>query len=61
MSNEPEPPKKPMNAYFIYLNKVKDDSMKKNPNLPYKEQVAKIAQQYKNLSDKEKQPYEDEY
>lgn len=44
MSNEPEPPKKPMNAYFIYMNKVKDDSIKKNPNLPYKEQVAKIAQ-----------------
>lgn len=60
MSNEPEPPKKPMNAYFLYLNKVKDDVVKKNPNLSYKEQVAKIGEMYKNLSDKEREPYENE-
>lgn len=60
MSNEPEPPKKPMNSYFIYLSKVKEEVIKKNPGLAYKEQVAKIGEMYKNLSEEEKEIYENE-
>jgi hypothetical protein len=54
MSNVAEPPKKPMNAYFMYQNKVKDEVAKKFPALPYKEMIQKVAEQYKNLSVKEK-------
>lgn len=61
MTTKPDPPKRPMNAVFLYLNDHRASFSKANPNLKLTEVTSKLSEQYKSLSAKEKEKYEKAY
>ena len=54
----PAPPKRPLTAYFIYANEVREEFVKKFPSQKYTEVTREIANSYKNLSQKEREKYD---
>eukprot|EP00887_Chlorella_sp_A99_P002324 scaffold10.g2324.t1 len=54
---DPNAPKRPQSAYFIFMNENREKIKKENPEATFG-QIGKIAgEQWKALSDKEKEPY----
>ena len=49
--------KKPVSAYFLYMNDVRHKVKEKNPDLAYKEIVKKIGEMWNTLPAKEKELY----
>lgn len=54
---KPAPPKRPMNATFKYLNEKREAYMKANPDKKLTVVTSELSDQYKKLSDKEKEKY----
>ena len=57
-AKDPNAPKRPSNAYIHYCKKVRSDVKAANPNLKPTEINQKMGEQWKNLSDEEKAPFE---
>lgn len=55
------PPKRPGNAYIIYVNEVLSDMKDQYPDLEHTEIIRKIGENWKNLADQEKVRYEQIY
>merc|ERR1719233_34871 len=55
---DPLKPKKPMGAYFLYLNEKRASIREEFPELSMTDVSKKASEMYKQLSDKEKQSYE---
>jgi len=54
-------PKKPMGAFFVFLNEKRDFIREQYPELSITEVSKKASELYGQLSVEEKQPYEDEF
>ncbi|RKO88510.1 high mobility group box domain-containing protein [Blyttiomyces helicus] len=52
---DPEAPKRPMSAYFLYLNDHRDEVSKQMPDAPHKNVVKEIANRWRELTDFDKQ------
>lgn len=61
MTTKPDPPKRPMNATFLYLNEHRAAYAKEHPELKLTEVTSKLSDQYKTLSEKEKDKYIKQY
>lgn len=57
MTSKPEPPKRPLNATFAYIQEQRKTFLAANPDAKVTEVTTKLSEQYKNLSDKEKEKY----
>lgn len=55
----PDAPKKPLNAYQIFINEKRSSVVKKNKNFLAKEIINILAKDWKNLNEKKKQIYFD--
>jgi len=55
---DPARPKRPMSAFFLYLNDVRADTQKKNPTLKVTELTAHMSNAWKALDAEKKKPYE---
>lgn len=56
-TKDPDAPKRPLGAYFYYFKAMNSKIKEENPEFIQKEVVAKIAADWKTLSDEQKQPY----
>lgn len=52
-------PKKPLSAFFIYMNENRELVKQKFPNIPPKELTVKFSELYKTLDEKERKKYDD--
>merc|ERR1712169_13911 len=56
---DPDRPKKPQVAYFLWMNEKGRESIKKaNSDLPHKDVLRQCGVKWKALSNSQKQPYE---
>lgn len=53
-------PKRPSSAYFFYCQHVRPDLQKSNPQMKVPEMQKKMGQDWKKMSDEEKEPYKKE-
>jgi phage-related tail protein len=60
-TDKPKPPKRPLNAVFRYKGEKFEAYYKENPKKKLAEITSELCDQYKKLSEKEKQRYEEEY
>lgn len=60
-SSKPAPPKRPMNATFLYLNEKREAWMKANPGKKVTEATTFLCDEYKNLAEKDKKKYTDKF
>ncbi|BEJ16811.1 hypothetical protein CspHIS471_0602120 [Cutaneotrichosporon sp. HIS471] len=58
---DPKAPKRPPSAYLLYQNNVREGIRTANPNMPYKDVLGVIAEQWKALSPEERKVYEHAY
>lgn len=58
---DPKAPKRPPSAYLLYQNNVREGIRTANPNMPYKDVLGVIAEQWKGLSSDERKVYEHAY
>ncbi|KAI9506743.1 hypothetical protein GGI25_006142 [Coemansia spiralis] len=56
---DPDLPKRPMNAYLIYSAEARAVINRKFPDLPPKEVLVKIGQSWKDLTNEQRQKYND--
>ena len=56
---DPDAPKKPQTAYFIYMNANRNDVKAANPDLAFGPLTQKLTTMWKELSDVERKKYED--
>jgi len=56
---DPAAPKKPGSAFMFYLVSQRDDAKKKNPGLKLTELLKLLGQNWKELSESDKQKYQD--
>jgi HMG (high mobility group) box len=61
MENKPAPPKRPMNATFLYLQEKREAYMKANPGKKITEATTFLCDEYKNLGEKDKKKYIDKF
>lgn len=54
---DPDAPKRPLGGYFFYFKEHNARIREENPEFIQKAIVAKIAKDWKQLSEEEKQPY----
>lgn len=57
----PQPPKRPMTAYFRFLSENRENIRKKNPNEPEKTILCLVADAWKACSEAAKKKYEEMY
>ena len=48
---DPDAPKRPMSAYLIFQNSVREDMKAKNPTLNYRELITAVGDSWKNMGD----------
>lgn len=56
-TKDPDAPKRPLGPYFYYFKDNNARIKEENPELIQKQVVAKIAQDWKHLTDEQKQPF----
>lgn len=54
---DPNRPKKPMQAFFMYSRDNKDEMKKEYPDLKHTEIMKKLGEVWNGLSEKKKEPY----
>ncbi len=54
---EREGPKKPLNAFVLFIKERKETLTKENPEIHSLEMIKIIANEWKELSDEKKKPY----
>lgn len=59
-AKDPNAPKKPLSAFMIFSNKVREDVRAKSPDLSFGETGRKIAEMWNSKTPKEKEPFEKE-
>ncbi|GIQ82570.1 hypothetical protein KIPB_007008, partial [Kipferlia bialata] len=60
-AQHPDKPKRPASAYILYMKDERENVKNNHPDLPPKEIIRVVAQQYKALSEAEMKPYVDAY
>ena len=50
-------PKRPLSAYFFYIQERREALKKEKPNLENKELIKTMGEEWNKLSDEEKKPY----
>ena len=50
-------PKRPLSAYFFYIQERRETLKKEKPNLENKELIKTMGEEWNKLSDEEKKPY----
>ena len=50
-------PKRPLSAYFFYIQERREALKKEKPNLDNKELIRTMGEEWNKLSDEEKKPY----
>ncbi|GAA5838389.1 hypothetical protein JCM9279_003229 [Rhodotorula babjevae] len=55
---DPNAPKRPASAYIEYQNSVREEWRRDNPDLSYAEVLKKIGQNWQNMSDADKEPWQ---
>ena len=48
---DPNAPKRPMSAYLMFQNAVRQEMKEKNPDTPYKELILQVGEAWKQLGD----------
>jgi len=57
---DPNAPKRPTSAYFFYAGDVRPGIREENPNMKITEVMSQIGAQWRELSDEDKKPYEEQ-
>jgi len=57
---DPDEPKRPQGAFFLYLNALRPMFKEDNPDMSHKEITAEISKNWNDLSSEEKEPFESE-
>ena len=55
----PPGPKKPLTAFFHFLNENREKCKQDNPDIDHKEVVKKLSEQWRSLGEKEKSKFEE--
>jgi len=58
MGKDPNAPKRPLSAYFLYMADIRAKTVKENPQASMTQMSGIIAGKWKKLSDSQKKPYE---
>lgn len=58
-ARDPNAPKRPPSAYLLFQNEVRDDMRQRNPDMPYKLLLGKIADAWHQLTEDERKIYQD--
>jgi len=57
---DPNAPKRPTSAYFYYAGDVRPGIREENPDMKITEVMSQIGAQWRELSDEDKKPYEEQ-
>merc|ERR1712061_9048 len=61
MGKRPQPPKRPQNAFSLFYSSKNDEYKEEFPELTASERMKKAGEDYKLLTDEEKQVFKDQY
>ncbi|CAD6573176.1 MAG: hypothetical protein CYPHOPRED_005083 [Cyphobasidiales sp. Tagirdzhanova-0007] len=56
---DPNAPRRPMSAYLMFQNAIRQEMKEKNPDVSYKELIGQVGEAWKQLGEDGQKPYKD--